>query len=66
MEKHSGHVVIEKSEKDNNVYELLELDNGLQCLLIQDNNCKELEKGGNMASMSLAVNCGCLNDPIKR
>jgi secreted Zn-dependent insulinase-like peptidase len=35
-------------------------------LLIQDNNQKQIEKGGNMASVSLSVNSGCLNDPMHR
>ena len=35
-------------------------------MLIQDNNSKELAKGVNIASMSLAVNCGSFNDPMER
>ena len=56
----------QKSERDANLYTSFTLENGLQCLLIQDNNSKEISKGGNFASVSLAVNCGCLNDPQTR
>jgi insulysin len=66
MEDNSRTIVFEKSERDENDYETFTLENGLQCLLVQDNNSKELAKGGNLASISLAVNCGCLNDPLRR
>lgn len=59
-------VVFEKSPRDENLYQTFTLENGLQCLLVQDNNSKEIAKGGNMASVSLAVNCGSLNDPMTR
>jgi secreted Zn-dependent insulinase-like peptidase len=59
-------IIFEKSERDLNQYQAFTLKNGLQCLLIQDNNTKEISKGGNLASVSLAINCGCLNDPITR
>lgn len=59
-------VVIEKSVRDQNEYKVFTLENGLRVLLIQDNNSKELGEGGIMASMSLAVNVGCLNDPMDR
>lgn len=35
-------------------------------MLIQDNNSKELGKGGILASVSLALNVGSLNDPLTR
>ena len=59
-------VVFEKSPRDENLYQTFTLENGLQCLLVQDNNSKEISKGVNMASVSLAVNCGSLNDPMTR
>jgi secreted Zn-dependent insulinase-like peptidase len=55
---------VEKSERDPNEYHLFTLENGLEVLLIQDNNSKELGKGGILASVSLAVNVGSLNDPL--
>ena len=61
-----GDCHFEQSERDLNDYQTFTLENGLQCLLIQDNNSKELGEGGIMASVSLAVNCGCLNDPMER
>ena len=34
--------------------------------MIDDHNTKELAKGGTLASVSLSVNCGSLNDPMTR
>ena len=56
-----------KSPRDNNLYDLFTLDNGVTCLLIEDHNSKGKEdKGGNMASVSIAVNAGSFNDPPTR
>jgi secreted Zn-dependent insulinase-like peptidase len=66
MESSSITLELEKSERDLNTYQVFTLENGLQCMLIQDNNSKEISKGGIMASMSLSVNVGCLNDPLTR
>ncbi|CDW88765.1 a-pheromone processing metallopeptidase ste23 [Stylonychia lemnae] len=59
-------IQLEKSPKDKNEYDMFTLNNQLQVLLINDNNQIELQKGGQMASVSLSVNAGCLNDPMHR
>ena len=42
------------------------LENGIHCLLIQDNNHNEEANGDAMAYCSLAVNVGSYNDPPDR
>ena len=42
------------------------LDNGIHCLLIQDNNHNEEANDDAMAYCSLAVNVGSYNDPPGR
>ena len=53
---------ITKSPGDKNDYNLFELPNKLQVLLIQDNNSPE-SQGEAIAYASLSVNVGSFNDP---
>ena len=53
---------IEKSPGDKNTYQLFELENKLQVLLIQDNNSPE-SQGEPIAYAALSVNVGSFNDP---
>ena len=58
---------LQKSPRDNNIYDLFKLENGVTCLLIQDQNSKaKKDSGGNMASVSIAINAGSFNDPPSR
>ena len=55
-----------KSPGDKNIYDMFILENGIHCLLIQDNNHNEEANDDTMAYCSLAVNVGSYNDPPKR
>ena len=54
---------ISQSPGDKNEYQLFELPNKLQVLLVQDNNSPE-SQGEALAYASLAVNAGSFNDPV--
>ena len=58
-------IPVNKSEGDSNDYQLFKLQNGLQVLLIEDNN-QTTSKGEPMAYVSLSVNVGSFNDPPHR
>lgn len=60
VEQHQTQII--KSKGDSNVYKYFTLANGVEVVLIQDNNQKELEKGNNMAYCAFAMNVGSYNE----
>ena len=57
----------EQSPGDRNVYDLFELPNGLQVMLIQDKNAAgDIDEADPIAYVSMTVNVGSFNDPINR
>ena len=62
-------IKIEQSPGDQNKYQLFTLENGIQVLLIQDNNAKTIgvvDQDLAMAYCSLVVNAGSFNNPSNR
>ena len=60
---------VEKSPGDQNKYQLFTLENGIQVLLIQDNNTKTIgvvDQDLAMAYCSFVVNAGSFNNPSNR
>ena len=62
-------IKVEQSPGDLNQYHLYSLQNGIQVLLIQDNNAKEIGEVNRdiaMAYCSLVMNAGSFNNPKHR
>jgi secreted Zn-dependent insulinase-like peptidase len=55
-----------QSKKDKNDYRNFTLENGLEVLMVTDNNSKDTEADSAIASVSLCVNVGCYNEPEDR